>query len=154
MVGYTKAAFIVDAKTVLKWTVEKASSMYELYGEKYCANLIKERMKEKKEMFPLIKDVHEYTDYLEMIEKEKPELVAIATESGKHAKIALDCIRHGINVIIEKPIALSMHDAKEIVEEAEKHHVKVCANHQNRFNKAVQKMYSAILDNKFGKLWF
>lgn len=116
-------------------------------------DLLEEKMKEKKEMFPLIKDVPEYTDYLEMIEKEKPELVAIATESGKHAKIALDCIRHGINVIIEKPIALSMHDAKEIVEEAEKHHVKVCANHQNRFNKAVQKMYSAILDNKFGRLF-
>ena len=116
-------------------------------------DLLKERMQEKKEMFPDIKDVHEYTDYIEMIEKEKPELVAIATESGKHAKIALDCIRHGINVIIEKPIALSMHDAKEIIEEAKKYNVKVCANHQNRFNKAIQKMRHAIEEDKFGKLF-
>ena len=49
MIGYTQAAFIIDAKTVLKWTVEKASAMYELYGARYCANLIKERMKEKEE---------------------------------------------------------------------------------------------------------
>ena len=116
-------------------------------------DLISERMKEKKEVFPEIKDVHEYTDYIEMIEKEKPELVAIATESGEHAKIALDCIKHNINVIIEKPIALSIHDAKEIIEEAKKHHVKVCANHQNRFNKAIQKMRAAIDNNKFGKLF-
>lgn len=49
MVGYTEAAFIIDAKTVLKWTDEKASAMYNLYGERYCANLIKEGMEEKEE---------------------------------------------------------------------------------------------------------
>ena len=116
-------------------------------------DLLTERMKEKKEKFPDIKDVPEYIDYIEMIEKEKPELVAIATESGEHARIALDCIRHGINVIIEKPIALSMKDAKEIIEEAKKYNVKVCANHQNRFNKAIQKMHLAIEENKFGKIF-
>lgn len=116
-------------------------------------DILEEKMKEKKEMFSSIIDVHEYTDYIEMIEKERPELVAIATESGKHAQIALDVIRHGINVIIEKPIALSIYDAKEIVNEAKKYNVKVCANHQNRFNKAVQKMHSAIEENKFGKLF-
>ena len=116
-------------------------------------DLLEEKMKEKKEMFPDISNVAEYTNYLEMIEKEKPDLVAIATESGKHAKIALDCIRHGINVIIEKPIALSMHDANEIVLEAKKYNVKVCANHQNRFNKAIKKMREAIETDKFGKLF-
>ena len=117
-------------------------------------DLIEERMKEKKEKFPDIIDVSEYTNYIEMIEKEKPELVAIATESGEHARIALDCIRRGINVIIEKPIALSMTDAKMIVEEAKKYNVKVCANHQNRFNKAIKKIRKAMDENKFGKLLY
>ena len=115
-------------------------------------DIIPEKMAEKKEMYPDIKDVHEYTDYIEMIEKEKPELVAICTESGKHAKIALDVIKRDINVIIEKPIALSLDDAQEIIDEAKKHHVKVCANHQNRFNKSIQKMREAVEDGKFGKL--
>ena len=117
-------------------------------------DLLQERLDEKKGMFPEVKDVHEYLDYKEMIETEKPELVAIATESGEHAKIALDCIRHGINVIIEKPIALSMDDANQIIEEAKKYNVKVCANHQNRFNKAIQKMRKAVEDNKFGRLFY
>ena len=112
-------------------------------------DLLQERIDEKKEMFPETKKVPEYLDYIEMIEKEKPELVAIATESGEHARIAIDCIKHGINVIIEKPIALSIHDANEIIKEAKKHKVKVCANHQNRFNKAIQKMRSAIEEDKF-----
>ncbi len=116
-------------------------------------DLLQERLDEKKEMFPEVKDVPEYLDYIEMIEKEKPELVAIATESGEHARIAIDCIRRGINVIIEKPIALSMYDANEIIREAKEHNVKVCANHQNRFNKAIQKMRKAIEEDKFGKLF-
>ena len=82
--------------------------------------------------------IRRYTDYREMIEAEQPTLAAIATESGIHAEIALYCIAHGVNVIIEKPMAMSMADADAIVEAAQAHHVKVCACHQNRFNPAVQ----------------
>ena len=53
-----------------------------------------ENMEEKSERFDLSK-VKKYTDYKELLEVEKPELVAIATESGKHASIALDCISAG-----------------------------------------------------------
>ena len=49
-------------------------------------------MKEKVEKFKL-DSVNQYTDYQEMLEKDKPELVGIATESGIHAAIALDCIK-------------------------------------------------------------
>ena len=54
-----------------------------------------------------------------MIEKEQPELVGIATESGVHAEIALYCIDHGVNVIIEKPMAMSIADAEEIIRRSE-----------------------------------
>lgn len=97
--------------------------------------------------------VKRYTDYKEMIEAEQPELVAIATESGLHAEIALYCINKGIHVIIEKPIAMNMKDARAICEAAEKKRVVVCANHQNRFNKSIQKIHEAMDDGKFGKLF-
>ncbi len=98
--------------------------------------------------------VHQYTDYHEMLEKEKPELVAIATESGKHAAIALDCIKAGCNLIIEKPIALSLADADEIIKAARERGVKVCASHQNRFNKSVQKIREALEKNRFGRMFY
>jgi predicted dehydrogenase len=103
--------------------------------------------------FEVIKDVNRYVDYIKMLETEKPELVAIATDSGSHASIALNCIEHGCNVIIEKPIALSIEDADRIIEAGKRMGVKVCANHQNRFNKAVQKLRSAIKEDRFGKLF-
>ena len=96
--------------------------------------------------------IHRYTDYREMIATEQPELVGIATESGIHAEIALYCIEHGVNVIIEKPMAMSMEDADAIVAAAEQHHVKVCACHQNRFNPAVQATRKALEEGRFGRL--
>lgn len=96
--------------------------------------------------------IHRYTDYKEMIEKEALELVGISTESGIHAEIALYCIERGVNLIIEKPMAMSMADADKIVEAAEKHHVKVCACHQNRFNNAVQETRKALDAGRFGRL--
>ncbi len=95
-----------------------------------------------------------YTDYHEMLENEKPELVAIATESGKHASIALDCINAGCHVIIEKPIALSIADADKIIKAGKDKGVLVCANHQNRFNKSIQEIRKAIEKNRFGKLLY
>ena len=52
--------------------------------------------------------IKRYTDYKKMIEENEIELVGIATESGLHAEIALYCIEHGINCIIEKPMAMSI----------------------------------------------
>ena len=100
-------------------------------------DIIPDVMDEKAKKFGL-DSVNKYTDYKELLEKEKPDLVAIATESGRHAAIALDCIGAGCNVIIEKPIALSIADADAIISAGKKAGVVVCANHQNRFNKSVQ----------------
>jgi predicted dehydrogenase len=104
--------------------------------------------------FKLNHSIHQYTDYHEMLEKEKPELVAIATESGKHAVIALDCIEAGCNIIIEKPIALSIADANAIIEKSKEKGVKVCACHQNRFNKSIQKIREALEMERFGKMFY
>ena len=99
------------------------------------------------------KSVKRYTDYKDMI-MENPELklVAIATESGIHAQIALYCIEHGINVIVEKPMAMSMADAEEIVRRSDEMGVKVSVCHQNRFNVAIQKMRHALEEGRFGRL--
>ncbi len=98
-------------------------------------------------------DVPRYTDYKQMLsEHPEIEIVAIATESGEHARIALDCIDEGKHAIIEKPIALSLADADEIIERAKEKGVKVSACHQNRFNIAVQKTREALEAGRFGTL--
>lgn len=114
------------------------------------------KIEEKLKNFNLSKDIRKYTSYKEMFEKENIDLAAIATESGNHAEIALYCIEKGINVIVEKPIALSLEDADAIIKASKERDVKICACHQNRFNKSVQKIREAIEKKTIWKtfLWY
>lgn len=100
-----------------------------------------------------IQGVHLYTDHRELLEKEHPDLVAVATPSGTHAAIALDCVRAGCHVIIEKPIALSLDDADQLVAAAKEADVRLCACHQNRFNKSIRRIREALDAGRFGRLY-
>lgn len=117
-------------------------------------DIVPERMEEKASKFELSATVRKYGDYRFMLSEIQPELVAICTESGKHAAIALDCIAAGCNVIIEKPIALSIKDANRIIQAAKEKGVKVCACHQNRFNKSIQKIREAVEYDRFGRMFY
>lgn len=96
--------------------------------------------------------IRRYSSFTEMYDTEKPELVSIALPSSLHAEAALEAIKRGINVIIEKPMAMSIKDADEIIRLSRKHNVKVAACHQNRFNIAVQEMRGALEKGRFGTL--
>ena len=117
-------------------------------------DVLEEKMEELLAKYGLEKDesIKRYTDYKKMVEELQPELASIATESGIHAEIALYCIEKGVNLIIEKPMAMSIEDANKIIDLAEKKNVKVSACHQNRFNVAIQKLRKAVESGRFGKL--
>ena len=61
-------------------------------------------------------NVPAYTDYLEMIEKENLDVVDILTWSGNHAQLALNCVGKVKNIIVEKPMALRLDDADQLIE--------------------------------------
>lgn len=117
-------------------------------------DVLEEKMEELLAKYGLEKDesIKRYTDYKKMVEELQPELASIATESGLHAEIALYCIEKGVNLIIEKPMAMSIEDANKIIDLAEEKNVKVSACHQNRFNVAIQKLRKAVESGRFGKL--
>ena len=108
---------------------------------------------EKSEVEDLFGKVKIYKTHQEMVEKENLDLVVVATESGSHASIAIDCLNKGINVIVEKPMALSIEDADKMIEAAKIKGVKLCVSHQNRFNKSIQKLRKALEKDRFGKLF-
>ncbi|MDR1927455.1 MAG: Gfo/Idh/MocA family oxidoreductase [Oscillospiraceae bacterium] len=93
-----------------------------------------------------------YEDYREMLRAQKPALVAIASPSGLHAQMALDCIEAGAHVIIEKPVAMTVADAEKIEAAARRKRVVVSNNLQNRFNPAVQALRLAVEQGRFGRI--
>ncbi len=117
-------------------------------------DVLPKKMEELLEKHELEKnnEIKRYTDYCKMIEENDIDLISISTESGIHAKIALYCIEHGINLIIEKPMAMSILDADEIIKKSKEKGVKVSACHQNRFNIAIQETRKAVESNRFGRL--
>jgi predicted dehydrogenase len=97
-------------------------------------------------------EVNVYVDYKEMLANEDIHIVTIATESGYHPEIAINCMNEGKHVIVEKPMALSIEDADKMIAKAKEMNVKLCVCHQNRFNKPIQKLRKAIEEERFGKL--
>ena len=93
-----------------------------------------------------------YTDYKKMLEEQDIDVVTIATESGYHPEIAMYCMNNKKHVICEKPMALSIKNADDMIECSKKNNVKLCVSHQNRFNKPVQQLRSAVEENRFGRL--
>lgn len=96
--------------------------------------------------------IRRYSVYTELYEREKPDIVSIALPSGLHAAAAEAALERGINVIIEKPIAMSLEDADRIIELSEKNGLLAAVCHQNRFNAAVQKTKAALDAGRFGML--
>lgn len=117
-------------------------------------DVLPEKMDEILEKHQLTRNesIKKYTDYKKMLEELDIDLASIATESGIHAEIALDCIDAGVHIIVEKPMAMSIADADAIIAKSEEKNVKVSACHQNRFNVAIQEMRKAVESGRFGKV--
>lgn len=95
-----------------------------------------------------------YTDYNEML-KNHPEIdvVSILTESGNHAKHAIDIVsKYNKHILVEKPMALRLEDADKMIQTCEKHNVKLFVVKQNRLNLPVIELRKAIDSGRFGKL--
>jgi predicted dehydrogenase len=93
-----------------------------------------------------------YTNYREMLQTENLDAIAICTESGYHAAHAFDCLSYGLHVLVEKPMALSLKDADQMITLAEIKGLKLGVCHQNRFNPPIQKLRRALEEGRFGRL--
>jgi UDP-N-acetylglucosamine 3-dehydrogenase len=72
------------------------------------------------------------------------DAIAIAAPTHLHREIALTCIRHGIHVMVEKPIASSPEEGREIIAAARRAGVQLMVGHVERFNPAVQAIKEAV----------
>lgn len=93
-----------------------------------------------------------YQDYKELLAKEKLDLVTIAVPTKYHKKVALDCLDKGIHILLEKPIAGTVAEAKEIVARAKAKGVKFTVGHIERFNPAVLKLKEMVDKGKLGEI--
>lgn len=71
-----------------------------------------------------------FTDYKQMLDQTKPDIVWAFVENNRHLEIAEVCAPRHINLIYEKPLASNYPDARKIADLAKKYNVQVMTNYQ------------------------
>lgn len=97
--------------------------------------------------------VQVYTDYMRMLDQEKPHLVTIAVPTCLHCEVAVAAMQRGVHVFLEKPIAGHIDEGQEIVDCARAEGVKLAVGHIERFNPAVSELKKHLDAGELGRVF-
>lgn len=92
-----------------------------------------------------------YTDYSEMLSKEKPEAVFVAAKYHQQFAIVKDILKFGADVFVEKPLGMSLEEATEIADLAAATNKQVQVGFMKRFAPAYVKAKELLSDKNFGQ---
>ena len=93
-----------------------------------------------------------YSDVEELLESEAPDGAIIATPNGCHASVAELCARQKVHVLIEKPLANTLSEARRVVDVAETSGIRVVVGHHRRHSPFIQTARSIVRDGELGSL--
>lgn len=96
--------------------------------------------------------IHAYASIDELLEKAQFDVACVCTPSGTHAENAVQLLKAGKHVVVEKPMALRLADADRMIEAAKAADRRLFVVKQNRFNLPVRAVRAAFEDGRFGKL--
>jgi predicted dehydrogenase len=95
-----------------------------------------------------------YTNSLEMLRQEQPDLVSVAVPTHLHYHVATEVLAHKCHLLLEKPIADREDQARKIIDLAQKNHVQLMIGHVERFNPAVQALRVQLKNKKLGNIYY
>jgi UDP-N-acetyl-2-amino-2-deoxyglucuronate dehydrogenase len=97
-------------------------------------------------------NVPAYIDMDEMMQKEQVNIAVVLTPSGLHAKHVINLAKYGKDIMVEKPMALTLDDVDAMIESCDRNNCRLFVIKQNRFNVPVVKLREAHQSGRFGKL--
>lgn len=95
-----------------------------------------------------------YTDYRELLLNPDIDVVIIASSTGTHAEIAKQALVAGKHVVLEKPMALSVSEAMDIISLAEATGKTLLICHQMRYRPILRKMKELIEQGSLGEIYY
>ncbi len=93
-----------------------------------------------------------YTDMDDMMSNEDVDVVVVLTDSGSHAEHVVSLSSYGKHILVEKPMALTIDDADQMIRACDENGVRLFVVKQNRFNVPVVKLREALEAGRFGKM--
>ena len=86
-------------------------------------------------------DTEIYTDYIGMLESERPDSVHICTPHYLHAEMCIEALSRGINVLCEKPLCINREQIASVVAAADKSSATLGVCLQNRYEPKIKKLF-------------
>ena len=94
-----------------------------------------------------------YSNYREMLEKEKLDILCIATWTPLHASMTLEAAKAGVKgIFCEKPIATNLNQARKMVRVCKEKNIPLIINHERRWDAYYQQARKLILSGKIGEI--
>lgn len=92
-----------------------------------------------------------YTDFSRMLLEQRPDVVIICTPPAMHMKQAIESLEQGSNVLVEKPMALTLGDCQKMVDASNQYGKKIGVMHNQVFNPAFEKACDLVAAGSIGK---
>jgi len=102
----------------------------------------------------MVEGVKVTTDYKDILLDEDVDAVMVVTGGSTHYRLARDALEAGKHVLVEKPMALNVRDAEELVKLAEEKSLVLMVGHVHLYNSAVRKLKEDIGAGLFGEIKF
>ena len=99
-------------------------------------------------------EVEYYLDYKKILERDDIEVVMVMTPSGLHAPPAIDVAKAGKNVVVTKPMEVTVEKCDRMIEAASSNGVALMVDFGNRYRPDMQQVKAAIEAEIFGRLLF
>jgi UDP-N-acetylglucosamine 3-dehydrogenase len=94
-----------------------------------------------------------YTDPIVLLEEARPDAVTVAVPTMEHLPVALAVIRRGVHLLLEKPIASTVEEGRQIIAAAEQAGVRLTIGHIERFNPAVLALKAHLAAGELGRVF-
>ena len=99
------------------------------------------------------KQISGYSDASEMLDDENLDAIVIAAPTTMHHQVAMSALRAGVAVLVEKPIAATVEEGREMVDAAEAYGAVLMVGHIERFNPAVQALADLLRDGALSRIY-
>jgi predicted dehydrogenase len=93
-----------------------------------------------------------FTDLEDMVQKTHPQAVLVYTNTYDHRRVVEICARHGIPVMMEKPLAVSAEDAHAIADAARKGKIQVLVNFETSWYRSNHAAYDLVHEKAIGDI--
>ncbi len=93
-----------------------------------------------------------FSDLEEMLAKAHPQAVLVYTNTFDHRRVVEICARHGVHVIMEKPLAVSLEDARAIQKAAQTGKIHVLVNYETSWYRSNHAAYSLVHEKAIGDI--